>query len=141
MEHIVTNFNLLKFNRDDSALPLYPHPNTHPSWSCNSQQLYSVPPNNYFVVLFEVDDTLSFSPRLINTHFTWSWASYHFKLVPLASIFRPFCSQNLSHSLSFNLIFHTQTLLWKSNIFLVHWSMVIILALSDQHLLWWCMNT
>ncbi len=78
MEHVVTNFNLLKLERDDNALPLYPPPSTCLSWSPNSQQLYLVPPCNYFTILFEVNDALSFFQRLTNTHHAWSWASYHF---------------------------------------------------------------
>jgi hypothetical protein len=47
----------------------------------------------------------------------------------------------LSHSFSKNFFFDKQTLLGRSTIYLIHWSMIKILALSDQHLLWWNMNT
>jgi len=95
---------------------------------------------NNFMLLFQVDDALSHFPKPINTHHVWSWTSYHFKFVPLALIFHPFCSQNLSHSLLENLSFYKQTLFQRSTVYLVHWSMVGVLPLSDQHLLWWHMS-
>jgi hypothetical protein len=104
IEYIVTNFNLRKLERDDNALPLYPPPSTRPSWSQNSQQLYLVPPCNYFSILFEVDDIDILSKA--NQHpFRLELGFISFKLVPFVSIFHPSCSQNLSHFLSFNRIF------------------------------------